>query len=323
MKAMILAAGLGTRLAPYTDVLAKPAIPFLNIPLFYYSIALLKASRTFSIDECIINSHHKPGQIRVLAEALKGIKTTVTFEEGAPLGSGGGIWFAREFFKNEKDFIVANGDEVILPTRLDVIDRMFDQHTRSGAMATLLVKRDARVGSQFGGVWTEPSGEVFGFGKASPRKGLEGLHYVGVIILNNRALKYLPEGESNILYDAVLNGKKAGEKIEVFIDDCRWYETGNIKDFLIATGEVLLELKKNPHDIFLNHLMKEFAPTSHFISDGVFAERTAKVDKNARLTGFVVLGSGVNVPAGCLLHNIVVSEHAVLEARSYRDDLIL
>ena len=317
---MILAAGLGTRLAPYTDTLAKPAIPFLNIPLFYYSIALLRAGG-FSLDECIINSHHKAEQIRILADAVK--PSHVTFEKEKPLGSGGGVWFAREYFKNEKDFVVTNGDEVILPTHIDLMSQMLQQHQGSGALATLLVKRDPRVGSQFGGVWTSNDREVIGFGKQSPQAGLEGLHYVGVMLMSGRALKYFPDGESNILYDAVMSARRAGEKIEVFIDDCRWYETGNIKDYLIATGEVLTELKKNPQDPFLSHLIREFAPQSSFVSDMVFADQSAKIDAAALLSGFVVLGRGVKVPAGCMLHNVVVRENVELEARSYRDDLIL
>ena len=319
---MILAAGLGTRLAPYTDTLAKPAIPFLNIPLFYYSIALLQAGE-FSLGECIINSHHKADQIRDLAKKLKGIKTEVTFEKEKPLGSGGGVWFAREFLKDEKDFVVTNGDEVILPTHLELMNKMLARHLQSGAIATLLVKRDPRVGSQFGGVWTDQARKVYGFGKQSPQLGLEGLHYVGVMILNGRALKYFPEGESNILYDAVMSARKDGEKVEAYIDDCRWFETGNVKDYLIATGEVLSEFKKNPKDKFLNHLIQKFAPNSSFVSENVFADRSAQIHHDAKLSGFVVLGANVSVPAGCSLHNVVVRENVKLEAKSYSDDLIL
>ncbi len=339
MKAMILAAGLGTRLSPYTNILAKPAIPFLNIPLFYYSIALLKSSPRFVLDECIVNSHHKPDQINGLAKALsQKVKTQVTLEKEKPLGSGGGVWFAREFLKNESDFVVTNGDEVILPRHLDVMDQMLDQHRGSGAIATILVKRDSRVGTQFGGVWANPLREVFGFGKTNPSQvssppclesSLEAFHYVGVMIMNSRALQYFPEGESNILYDAIMRAHLKGEKIEVFIDDSRWYETGNIKDFLQATNEVLTELKENPKDSFLNYLFANFAPGSSLQEPNkssdpetlIFADSTARIHIGAKLSGFVVLGRGVEVPEGCELQNVVVREN--LKAQSKKNDLIL
>ncbi len=341
MKAMILAAGLGKRLSPYTDILAKPAIPFLNIPLFYYSIALLKAAPKFLLSECVINSHYKPEQIRELAKALSpNIKTHVTLEKEEPLGSGGGVWFAREFFKDEKDFVVTNGDEVILPTHLNLMDQMLEQHQSSGALATLLVKRDPRVGTQFGGVWANPLREVFGFGKRNPSQvssppclesSLEAFHYVGVMIMNSRALQYFPEGESNILYDAIMRGHLKGEKIEIYIDDCRWYETGNIKDFLSATREVLTELQKNPKDFFLTELLKNFAPHSalqktQIGSDPkvqIFADQSAKIHAGAKISGFAVLGSGVEVPAGCHLQNVVVNKNVKLKAETYQDTLCL
>ncbi len=333
MKAMILAAGLGTRLSPYTDVLAKPAIPFLNIPLLYFSLALLRASRNFTLEECIINAHYKAEQIRDLAQALsqKLVRTQVTLEKAKPLGSGGGVWFAREHFKNETDFIVTNGDEVILPTHLDLMDKMLEQHRQSQALVTLLVKRDARVGTQFGGVWATPKRSVFGFGKTSPEVTLEGFHYVGVLLMNSKGLKYFPEGESNILYDAVMNAQRAGEKIEVFIDDCRWYETGNIKDYLQATHEALLALQKNPKDLFINELLKQFAAHSSLQKPNaksdpktlLFAEQSAQIHTGAKLSGFVVLGQNVVVPDGCELQNLVVHQEVKLQSKNYKNDLIL
>jgi mannose-1-phosphate guanylyltransferase len=328
MKAMILAAGLGTRLRPYTDTLAKPAIPFLNIPLFYYSVALLKSAKKFSIDEYVVNAHHKPEQIRALAKTLD---AAVSLEKDLPLGSGGGVWQARDHFKNEENVFITNGDEVILPTHMDLMDQMLEQHQSSNALATILVKRDPRVGTQFGGVWANPAREVFGFGKQSPAilssaacllESLEGFHYVGVMILNSRAFQYFPEGESNILYDAMMSAIHLNEKVEIFIDDCRWFETGNIKDYLHATKEALTSFEKNPKDLFLNYLMKSFAP--HAKRENLILKgENVSLDRLAKLSGFVVLGDGVKVPPGCVLNNVVVDKAVQLEARPYENDLIL
>ncbi|MEK6556075.1 MAG: sugar phosphate nucleotidyltransferase, partial [Bdellovibrionota bacterium] len=64
MKAMILTAGLGTRFRPHTDKLAKPALPFLNIPLMGYSLFHLES---LGIKDLVLNLHHLPQTIRAVA----------------------------------------------------------------------------------------------------------------------------------------------------------------------------------------------------------------------------------------------------------------
>ena len=138
MKAMIFAAGLGTRLKPITDSIPKALVPINGKPLLQYIIEKLKIS---GFDEIIINIHHFPEQI---IEFLKqndnfGIRIEVSDERDELLDTGGGIRKAAWFFDDGKPFLVHNVD---ILSNVD-LKELYHQHLATNALATLLVsKRD-------------------------------------------------------------------------------------------------------------------------------------------------------------------------------------
>lgn len=138
MKAMIFAAGLGTRLKPITDKLPKALIPIAGKPLLEHVILKLKAA---GFDEIIVNVHHFPDQI---IDFLKqnndfGIRIEVSDERNQLLDTGGGIRKAAWFFDDGKPFLVHNVD---ILSNVDLKELYF-QHLRTNSLATLVVsKRD-------------------------------------------------------------------------------------------------------------------------------------------------------------------------------------
>ncbi|MCX6164167.1 MAG: sugar phosphate nucleotidyltransferase [Ignavibacteriae bacterium] len=107
MKAMILAAGFGTRLKPLTDNLPKALVPFGNEPMIIYQIKKLKE---FGFTEIVINAHHFADKITdYFNKNSFGIKIDV-IEEEKILGTGGGILNAKKYFENEDFFLVINVD---------------------------------------------------------------------------------------------------------------------------------------------------------------------------------------------------------------------
>jgi mannose-1-phosphate guanylyltransferase len=304
---MILAAGLGTRLRPVTDRYAKPAVPFLNVPLLYYPLALLEQA---GIDTLVLNTHHKPEQIQELAGPLAGNDYSIAFshEPGMPLGSGGGIWKARQFLEGGGDFLVSNGDEVILPHDPDVIRKLVEKHRAESNLATILVMHHPLVGTQFGGVWADDQGAVRGFGKdgsvfVEDGVNVKGHHYIGVLILNDRIFRYLPEGESNILYDALAKGISVGERVRVLESSFTWFETGNPKDFLHASESALALLRTGssagPDARFLSNFCNRFwSPgTTLDLSTSATVLKGANVRVHAEVTfeGFAALGDRVEI----------------------------
>ena len=132
MKAMIFAAGLGTRLKPFTDHMPKALVPVAGKPMLEHVILKLKS---FGVDELVINVHHFAQQI---IDFLKekdnfGIKIWISDETEELLETGGGIKKAAPFF--DEPFLVHNAD---ILSNLD-LKTMYDYHLTSGNDATLLV----------------------------------------------------------------------------------------------------------------------------------------------------------------------------------------
>jgi NDP-sugar pyrophosphorylase family protein len=94
-RAMILAAGLGTRLRPLTEACAKPALPVCGVPVIAYLLDFLKHH---GVTEVIINLHYLPETVRAAVANFGPGGIQVSFsEEAEPLGTGGGIRKARAF----------------------------------------------------------------------------------------------------------------------------------------------------------------------------------------------------------------------------------
>ncbi len=353
MKAIVLAAGLGTRLRPVTDVIAKPAISFLNIPLLYYPVAFLDEA---GVDELVVNLHHKPEQIENLTRKIPGYhgRTRLSYELEKPLGPGGGIWKARPWLDGDEDFFVANGDEVILPSHGKVLANLMKAHQSKDALATLLVMRHAGVGTQFGGVWTDSEDRVYGFGKQKlvhNAVDLFGFHYIGIFALSPRVFQYLPEGESNIFYDVLAAAIRAGELVQVFEDQCRWFETGNSADFIEGTRQCLELLRNEKQNAFLLNLAQRFWPdfssrrslwhghssNIELRSEGLCPESLCLIGDNVQVVtrsgavnipatppanhftarGFCVIGNNATLGPGCILEESVVLPNANVEAGAH------
>ena len=135
MKAMILAAGLGTRLKPFTDKHPKALALVNNKTLLQRNIEYLAK---FGIKDVIVNVHHFPQQIKKLVEKNKGFgsKIAISDESDAVLETGGGLKKAAWFFKKDKlPFVVMNVD-VLTDMNLG---EMIEQHKNLQPLATLAV----------------------------------------------------------------------------------------------------------------------------------------------------------------------------------------
>src|SRR5262249_52361284 len=129
MKAMVLAAGLGTRLGGLSDECPKPLLPVVDVPLIRYSLALLAGH---GVTDVIVNTHHlAPLFVTELGRA-------VTYShEPEILGTGGALRKAARFF-DDGPFFLLNG-KIIIDVDLDDLAR---HHAACGAIATLVVRAD-------------------------------------------------------------------------------------------------------------------------------------------------------------------------------------
>ena len=141
MRAIILAAGFGTRLRPLTNTTPKPLLPVAGKPLIVWNLHLL---RDHGITEVIVNLHHLGDQIEQSLGNGSHFDMRISYSrEEKILGTGGGIKQAESFLRASGDnaFLVLNGD-----TLIDVnLSRMIAHHTRHGGLATMVVRDDADV----------------------------------------------------------------------------------------------------------------------------------------------------------------------------------
>jgi len=135
MKALILAAGLGTRLKPVTDTIPKALLQSGGTTLLQHAIEHLKNN---GIREIIINVHHFPGQIREFLNNHHnfGMEIAISDESDQLLDTGGGLAKAGWFFIGYEPFVVRNVDII---SDID-LRAMEDFHKHSGALATLAVR---------------------------------------------------------------------------------------------------------------------------------------------------------------------------------------
>ena len=134
MKALIFAAGLGTRLRPLTDQMPKALVPVAGVPLLQRVILKLKDA---GFGDITINIHHRGQQIIDFLHAHRnfGLDIHISDERTLLLDTGGGILNARPFLDGDEPFLVHNAD---ILTDAD-LGALVDTHRRSGAEATLLV----------------------------------------------------------------------------------------------------------------------------------------------------------------------------------------
>lgn len=316
MNVMLLAAGEGTRLRPFTYKLPKPAIPFLNIPLASHSLGFLG---DLEIDKLVVNTFHLPEKVHSLFHTIPHRAKELHFsdEVGEILGNGGGLGKARDHFLGHGDFIMMNSDEVILPRDPNILQKAIAQHKASGAIATLLVMEHHGVGSQFGGVWTTSQNQVKGFGKEPVPGTHKAWHFIGVQILSEKIFQYIPnDGASNILYDVVIAAINNHELVQCFPFEATWFETGNPKDFLEAADKCLGYLFDPQESFEKTSLQKVF---NRYASSNIKLQKTHKaclcyaesahIDNSAELSGFIFCSEGSVIPKNCSLQNVVVGEN--------------
>lgn len=243
MKAFILAAGKGERLKPFTETLAKPAIPFLNIPMLFYPVWMLK---DLGIKEFHVNTHHLPKTIEQVIAACpdQNLKFKTYFEENL-LGSAGPLAKAKADLKTDETFILANGDTVCFLQNQNVLKDFVKFHKDQNATASIFLTTHTDKTKNHGSVWIDSKNLVCSVGKTKPENtdDAQPMHYVGLILMNRECLDWFEEKESNIFHDVLLKHLNDKKIMGYVSNEISWYETGNIKDYFAALTDVLQTLK--------------------------------------------------------------------------------
>jgi NDP-sugar pyrophosphorylase family protein len=219
MKAVILAGGKGTRLAPYTKVLPKPLMPIgEDMPILEI---LLRQLKRCGIDEVILAVGYSAGLLRAFFQDGKrlGLKITYSFED-QPLGTAGPLSLLDNL---DETFLVTNGDVLTTLCFSDVIDC----HRRSNAIATI-ASYVKKVRLDLGVIHTNGSGEVIGY---SEKPTYDFLVSMGIYVFEPRVLTYIEHRQHLDFPDLVLRLIAAGERVLSHPYDGYWMDLGRVDDY--------------------------------------------------------------------------------------------
>jgi NDP-sugar pyrophosphorylase family protein len=291
--ALVLTAGLGTRLRPLTRLRAKAAVPVNGEPLASRVARWLAQS---GFRNQVFNLHHHPASIAaVLGDgSALGIRVRYSWEQPV-LGSAGGPRHALPLLLDGGNdvFLIVNGD-----TLTDVnLSAMLDAHRRSGARVTMALIANPAP-EKYGGVTMSVNGSVTGFTR--PGAVRESYHFIGVQVVNADVFAALPDGVPHesvaALYPEML--RRDPFAIAAFVSDATFRDIGTAADCLRTS----LELAAEEGD-------RMVSPQAR-IDAGTVLERTivwddVTIGRDARLVE-CILGDGVRIPAGAAFERCAI-----------------
>jgi len=235
MKAMILAAGLGTRLRPLTETTPKPLLPVGGTPLIVWNLLLLRAG---GIREVMINLHYLGSMIEsALGDGSRWNMRISYSHEPELLGTGGGLKGVEKFFERQS-FLVINGDTLI---DLDLL-ALQESHHSQGGVATLVVRDDPHA-AQWGAVESDAQGRILringqGWDQVSSPTVAHTRMFAGVHILHPAILDDAPTGKAFSVIDSYTRALACGSRLFEFVYDGYWSDIGTVERYSQAQADV-------------------------------------------------------------------------------------
>jgi mannose-1-phosphate guanylyltransferase len=299
MRAMVLAAGLGTRLRPLTYEITKPMVPVLDRPVMEHIVDLLDR---YGFNEVIANLHYFPETIR----EHFGDRLEYRFEPEL-LGTAGGVRACADFFGDEA-FLVISGDAL---TDID-LEAFASRHRQTGGIATLAVKKvpDTR---EFGVVLHDRDGRITGFQeKPAPDEALSDLGNCGIYMFEPRIFDYFPERPfvdwAQDVFPALLEND-----VPFHIHELReyWNDVGSLGELRKGTFDALrgeLHLEIEGEELWPGVIVAGDSPIHEDteIEGPVWIGRDVSLGEGVRLMGPLVLGDGARIGDHAQLRGSIV-----------------
>ncbi len=307
MKAMILAAGYGTRLLPLTNEKPKPVMPILGKPLLGHTLELLQKA---GVNEVVVNLHHLPEEIeeRLGSGEQYGLKIIYSHEPEI-LGSGGGLKKAEPFLKDETFFLI-NGDILF---DMD-LKQIFQFHRQKKAFATMVLRRDKKA-KEYGAIGIDENGRIRQFLGEPDCNGaeLQELMFTGVHVLEPEIFDYLPPANTfsninRIGYPKLLTKKN----IFGYPFDGYWRECGNPEEYFQTNMELL---KKSPQKDFKQNGVEIIAP--------VWIGENCQISEGVTLGPNVILGKQCKIGKKSKISNALLWDEVIVQENEHLDKLIL
>ena len=328
MKAMILAAGKGTRVRPITYTIPKPMIPILQKPVMEFLLELLKEH---GFDEIMVNVSHLAKEIEdYFRDGQRfGVQIGYSFEGriadgellGEAIGSAGGMKRIQDFNPFFDDtFVVLCGDALI---DLDLTEAV-KWHREKGAIATIIMKTVPREEvSSYGVVVTDETGRIQTFQeKPSVEEALSNTINTGIYIFEPEILDYIPSGqEFDIGADLFPKLVEMGAAFYGLPMEFEWVDIGKVPDYWQAIRSVLKGEVKN-----VSVPGKQVKPGIYTglnvsvnwdkvnITGPVYIGSMTRIEDGATIIGPSMIGQNCHVCSGATVDNSVIFDYSRLGA---------
>lgn len=295
--ALLLTAGLGTRLQPLTFVRAKPAIPLAGEPLVSRITRWLVSH---GITELVLNLHYRPESItRVVGDGRHlGARVRYSWEQPAVLGSAGGPRVAAPIVGADP-FLIVNGDTL---TDVDLA-AVIGQHQATGALVTMALVPNT-MPNHYGGVRLDADGRVTGFARRGP-DAVGTFHFIGVQVAAAAAFAAVTPGTAansvGDVYDRLIAERPGC--IRGFVSEAGFWDIGSVADYWQTTVR-FADRSDDDGRGTLGRGGGVRIEASAIVRDSVLWDRV-RVGAGARLDGCIVTDDVV-VPDGAAYRNSIL-----------------
>src|SRR5436190_236703 len=305
MRAMVMAAGLGTRLRPLTYEVPKPMVPVANRPVIEHLLVLLGRH---GFVEVIANLHWFPETIRDRLGDGSSLGVDLTYShEDELLDTAGGVWNVRDYLADGgNSFVVMAGDAL---TDVD-LRALGAAHEANDGVATLAVKRVPNV-SEYGVVVTGADGRIQGFQeKPHPAEALSDLANCMIYAFRPEIFDYFPDPPfvdwAKDIFPTLLDHDVPFYVHEI---DAYWNDVGSLPEYLRGNldaieGAVRVEAAGELLETFGGEDSLERGGPG--VSGRVLADAGCEIHPEARLDGPLVLGTGSRIAAGARVKHSVL-----------------
>ncbi|MEJ6584658.1 MAG: NDP-sugar synthase [Synechococcus sp. ChBW.bin.23] len=328
MKAMILAAGKGTRVQPITHVIPKPMIPILQKPVMEFLLELLKEH---GFNEVMVNVSHLAEEIEnYFRDGQRfGVEIAYSFEGsiqdgeliGDALGSAGGLKKIQDFQTFFDDtFVVLCGDALI---DLDLTEAV-KRHRAKGALASLVTKTVPKDQvSSYGVVVSDDDGKIQAFQeKPNVEDALSDTINTGIYLFEPEIFEHIPSGTSfDIGADLFPALAKQGAPFYALPMDFEWVDIGKVPDYWQAIRSVLqgevrqvgIPGKEVRPGVFTG--LNVAANWDKINVEGpVYVGGMTKIEDGASLIGPTMIGPSCYICEGATIDNSIIFDYSRIGA---------
>jgi mannose-1-phosphate guanylyltransferase len=292
MRAMILAAGLGTRLEPLTNIRPKPLFPVLNEPLLGITIGQLQGMGATRI---VINDHHLANQIeRYIGSERWELEVQVRVEPEI-LGTGGGIKNCADLFRDAPSFCVINAD-IYHSFDLRAVLRY---HAEENNLATLVLCDDPR----FNQVGIDEEGRIISIRGQAVKKSLSPVHvltFTGIHLISSRLLDFMPSAKFFDIIRFYIDLASRGEAIKGYqMQGGYWRDIGRIEDY-----------KALHRDLIGEGATPIIHPEAH-------------IEESARIEGISCVGKKTQIESRALIKDSIIWDEVVISKGSVVEECVV